>query len=488
MEWPQFSDRSYVLESPNASPAELINYYLETLENGPRQGQYRLRQIPGLTLFKSLPPGPIQALWPGVDRLFAVSAGQLWEVFQDDPSGPFTPSVSYGNVGNGPQPAIVVANGISLLVSSNGLAYLTIGGPAFPVNLSDGTPLQASSVAFMDQYYIAGVLNTNQVRISSPGDGRFWDAGDVAEKEAYSDHIVRVWVDQPGGELLWLFGNDTYEVWQDTGGLFPFQRIQGAVFSVGCDSPFSVAGGQGLRFWLWHGVIYGASGLNPERVSDYGVEQAIKGYSYFDQTNAEAWFYIEGGHLFYVISFIQAGVTWVYDVSVKSWHKRALWKDDQWQRYRPRVYAKQWGNHYVGDYASGTIWKMDPKVYIDADGLPLRRDRIATYITDEMKNVRANRLTLDMDTGVGLNIDSSSVGYDPQVGMRYSVDRGKTWSDWRQQSAGKIGETLRRVFWTQMGSFRIGLTVQISMNDPVGATINTAYIELGKGITVNRGS
>lgn len=477
MIWEGFGGPSYKLESPSVSPEETINFYMETIERGPRTGKPRLRQIPGLEFFKSLPPGPIQALWPGVGRLFAVSAGQLWEIFQDA-----TPSVSYGNVGNGPQPALIEANGAQLLVSSNGNVYISNGGPVLPVSLTDGTPLIASSIAFLDQYFIAGELNTNKVRISNLADGNIWDVGEVAEKEAYSDHIVRVWVDQPGGELLWLFSNDTYEVWQDTGGLFPFQRIQGAVFSVGCDSPFSVAGAKGFRFWLWHGVIYGASGLPFERVSDYGVEQAIKGYSYFDQTNAEAWCYIEGGHLFYAISFIEAGVTWVFDSAMKSWAKRSLWKNGQWQRYRPRVYAKQWGNHYVGDYASGTIWKMSPNVFTDAEGLPLRRTRVAPYITDEMKNQRYNRLTLDMDTGVGLNVDVSQLGYDPQVMMRYSTDRGKTWSDWRQESAGKIGETLRRVFFTQMGSSRIGLTVEISMDAPVGASINTAYIEIGRGI------
>lgn len=477
-EWPQFAGPDYVLESPSASLSELINFYLEQLEEGIRKGQFRMRQIPGLLYYKTVDPGPIRALWAGIDRLFVVSGGGLWEVFQNQA----TPAVSFGSVGNGPTPAIIQANGAQLAISSAGLGYISNGGPCLPILLSDGTPLEASSMAFLDQYFIAGVINTNQVRISALADGNIWPVDDVAEKEAYADHIVRVWVDQPGGELLWLFGNDTYEVWQNTGGLFPFQRIPAAVFSVGCDSPYSVAGGQGLRFWLWHGVIYGASGLPPQRVSDFGVEQAIKGYSYFDQTNAEAFFYIEGGHLFYAISFIEAGVTWVYDHSIKSWAKRALWKNNQWQRYRPRVYAKQWGKHYVGDYASGTIWIMDPNTYTDAEALPLRRDRIAPYLTDNMNNQRYNRLTLDMDTGVGINVDSTALGYDPQVGMRYSVDRGKTWSDWRQQSAGKIGETLRRVFWTQMGSSRIGITVQVSMDAPVGCTINTAYLEVGKGI------
>ncbi len=480
MNWPEFAGHAYRLESPNASPAETYNFYLEVIEKGPRAGQLRLRQIPGLKNYLALGAGPIRNLWAGVNRNFAISAGELFEIFED----PATPPTDYGNVGNSAEPAIVVSNGFELAIASAGQLYITTGGPAFPVSDTSGQPILANSVAFLDQYFIAGIVDSKQVRISNLApDGAIWDAGDVAIKEAYADNIVRVWVDQPGGELLWLFGNDTYEVWQDTGDSFPFQRIQGAAYPIGCDSPYSVAGALGKRFWLWRGIIWMAQGLEPQRISDYGVEQIIKKLSHYDQEHAEAFCYVDGGHLFYCINFPESGIGFTLDAGTGNvgWHRRQFWNNNQWQRYRPRVCATQWAKNYVGDYSSGKIFIMDPDTFTDADGVFLRRDRIAHYITDELNNLTYSRLTIDMDTGVGLSVASDQPGWDPAISMRYSADRGKTWSNWRTTSVGKIGETMRRVVFTQLGSSYIGLTVQISMTAPVGASINGADIVVGAG-------
>jgi len=342
----------------------------------------------------------------------------------------------------------------------------------------------AATMAFIDQYFVAAVPNSKLVRISNLApDGATWDPGDEAIKEAYSDNIVRAWVDDPGGEYLWLFGNDTIEVWTDTAGLFPFGRVPGLVFSIGCDSAWSVAGAAGWRGWLWKGIVWGCGGgtFQPQRISDYGVEQSIRTYPLFDQENAEAFCYIDEGHIFYVISFPISGRTWAYDVSTGLWHERLYYINGKYGRYRPRVYAKFFDKHIVGDYLTGDIYVLDPTVYTDAQGVALRRERICPYVADSMKNDRYNRLTLDMDTGIGLEVPSTSLGYDPQVIMRYSKDRGKNWSNERQGTAGKVGEDQTRVMWRQLGSSRIGMTFDVVMTDPVAESINTAFLDIGPG-------
>lgn len=483
MDWPGLVGPSYRLESANAAPDECINRFLERIEQGPRAGKLRLRQIPGLRVFKTFIQSPMRALWAGDNRLFAVAGDTLYEVFQDA-----TPSQSYGAMVTGTNPAVIASNGFQLAIATAGAAYITAGPAVVPILDTNGDPVQAATIAFLDQYFIAGIPNSKQIRISELApDGGTWDPGNTAIKEAYSDNIVRVWVDQPGGELLWLFGQQTYEVWENTGGLFPFARINGAVFPIGCDSAWSVAGLEGSRFWLWNGQVWGAEGLAPNRISDYGVEEAIRGYSFADQTNAEGFCYSDGGRLFYALSFSQANVTWVYDKSVKAWAKRLYWNNGMWSRYRPRLYATCWGKDLVGDYQKGIIYEMASNIYTDAPltadgpGIPLRRQRIAPYITDGMKNDRYNRLTLDMDTGVGLNVASGQPGYDPQITMRYSPDRGKTWSAIRPHTMGKQGKTLDRVFWTTMGSSRIGMTVDIVDSDPVLSSINGADIDISPG-------
>lgn len=496
-EWPSFTDGSYVLESAWVSNADAINYYGEAIEKGPRAGKMRLRQCPGLPTLCTLPTGPFRGIYAPGDRLFAVGGGILYELYLNPnptPGNILLVGPSLGNVGNGTNPVEIVSNGFQLALSSAGKGYIT-GGPlvpnppypsdqsVIPIIDTQGQPLNSSTMAFMDQYFIAGIAGTSQLQVSNLAPaGGIWDPGDVATKEAFSDVIQRVWVDQPGGELLVLFGQQTMEVWQDTGGLFPFSRIQGCAYPIGCDSAWAVAGLNGQRLWLYQGTVYLQAGSGyPNRASDYGVEQAIKGYSYYDQTNCEGSCYLQGGHMFYALSFPQAGVTWVWDAATGNWHKRLIWQNNAWGRYRPRLFAQQFGMILGGDYATGAIYSLDPTVFTDAGGIPLRRDRIAPYITDQEKNMRYNRLTLDITAGVGLSLPVGAVGQNPQIGMRYSADRGNTWSTWRNEALGAQGKYNKRVYWTQMGSSYVGMAIHTSITDPVDASINGAYIYLGQG-------
>jgi hypothetical protein len=490
MEIASFCDGSYALDTPNASAAICRNLYPEIIEKGQRQGKLRLRQIPGLSLFQTLPTAPLRALWsstvtqqptPGLplSQGFAIGGNTLYQIFVDPNQAP----VPIGVVGNGRNPAIITSNGFQLAIASAGAGYIAPGGGegVQPIVDNQGNPVDALTIAFLDQYLIAGIVNTKQIMVSNLApNGGIWDPADVALKEGYADNVVRIWVDQPGGTYVFVLGAETTEVWQDTGGLFPFGRVAGQVYPIGCDSASSVAGAGGFRAWYWRGIVWGCRGFQPQRISDFGVEQAILGYPTDARLNCEGWMQLDRGHVFYVLTFPGYG-TWVYDESLKTWHERLYFSNGAYSQYRARVYTRFQDLDLVGDYQSGKIFRMDPTVYTDADGALLRRERICPYISDSLKNDRYNRFSLDMDTGIGLSVPSTQLGYDPQVILRYSIDRGKTWSNERQQSAGKIGETNKRVFWPQCGSSRIGWVPDVIMTDPVPMSINAAYLDIGLG-------
>ncbi len=476
MELPGFIGGSYRLESPSVDPEIAMNLFVETREQGPLAGKKRLRNIPGLKAYQTLPTHPIRALWSNADSMYAIAGNSLWQVFNDG-----TPPLLVGLVKNSVHPATMTSNGTSLGISSGDSAYLALGSGVGVIPLVDtfGAPINASSLAFLGQYFIAAIKGTKQIMISNLApDGGTWDPGNVAIKEAYSDNIVRAWVDDPGGQYLWLFGNDTTEIWTQTADLFPFSRIQGGVISIGLDAEWSVAGVAGNRFWLWHNTIWWASGFSPQRVSDYAVEQAIQGYSDSDQVNAEAFCWIDSGHIFYAISFPEAGKTWVFDLKEKVWHERGYFTAGQFTRYRPRVYTRAFNKHLVGDYETGEIYEMDPATLYDAHGMPLVRDRITFYTTDDMRNVRYNKLTLDMDTGIGLAVAPGNPGFDPQVIMRYSNNRGKSWSNEQSLSAGRLGRTETRVIFPQLGSSYLGMAFWLRMTEPVPTSYNAAYLEM----------
>ena len=489
IEFTDFTSPAYKLDPVNSASSDMWNFYCEVIEKGPRTGKLRIRQIPGMKTFITLPDQPVRGTFSvdGGNRLFAVAGSSVFEVFSDRTSQRQT-----GDIALSSHPVTICSNGFQIAIASGGLGYLVNGtapgqpGVILPISFTDGTPLQAATIDFLDQYFIANTVNSKQVFVSNLAPaGATWDPGDTAIKEGYADNIARVFCDN---EQLWLFGFETTEVWTDTGQLFPFGRIQGAVLKFGCSAPYSVAGALGYRFWFWNGAVYGAYGLNPDRISDYGVEQEIKKYPV--TSDAEGWCQVVGGHIFYVLNFPTAGRTWVYDtatapgpvgpVPLKAWHRRGFWKNGKYSIYRGRTYAKAFGLDLVGDPQSGNIYQLDDATYTDAEGGILRRQRTCPYISANMRNERYNRLMLDCDTGVGLPLAPGTIGADPQVIMRYSKNRGKTYSNERQASMGPIGQDDTRVIFNQLGSARIGMVFDVVVTDPVPSVFNAAYLSIGQ--------
>lgn len=475
IEFEAFSSPAYRLESPNSSCSVMRNMFPERVEQGPRAGKLRLRQVPGLPTFGTLPDSPMRGLLSidGGNRLFAVAGGTVYEVFSDGTYLALTGSVALSS-----HPAIMAANGFQIMIASGGLGYIASGGPpgsVAPINFTDGSPLRAASCDFIDQYFIAAEINSKRVFVSDLApDGAIWNVGNVAIKEGYADNIARVFCDN---EQVWLFGFETIEPWSNTAQRFPFGRVNNTVIKFGCSAPYSVAGARGFRFWLFNNAVYGASGVDPERISDYGVERAIETYG--NVSDAEGWAYIKGGHIFYVLSFPGVQKTWVYDASIKAWHERGLWAGGQYGLYRGRVYARAFNKDLVGDPFTGAIYEMDPATCTDAGGAVLRRQRTCPYITESMRMLRFNQLTIDQDTGVGLDVAEDQPGYEPQVIMKYSDNRGETYSNERQTTMGKVGDNKVRVIFNQMGSSRIGKTFDLVVTDPVQWNPNTAYLNIG---------
>ena len=85
-----------------------------------------------------------------------------------------------------------------------------------------------------------------------------------------------------------------------------------------------------------------------------------------------------------------------------------------------------------------------------------------------------------MDTGVGLDVQPGQPGYDPILIMRYSDNRGKTWSNEREARMGMIGEDYIRVIFNQNGSSRLGKTFECVVSDPVRWVVNSAYLRIGQ--------
>ena len=286
-------------------------------------------------------------------------------------------------------------------------------GPAAYQEITSTDFAGASVVSYIDTYFVYVEPNSQHIysvdSIDSSGN-YIWplvfDAFNVASAEGSPDNLVSMAVDH---NELWLFGENTVEVWYDAGLQgFPFQRIQGAFNEIGCAATFSVAKMDNQLYWLGadtrgRGIVYRASGYKGERVSTHAIEFAIAQYDTI--SDAIAYTYQQEGHTFYVLTFPSADATWVFDSSTNLWHERASWEDNQFKRHRSNCQARFNNEIIVGDYANANIYSFDLDNYAD-NNMPqrwLRSWRALPTGQNDLKRTAHHSLQLDCESGTGVS-------------------------------------------------------------------------------------
>jgi hypothetical protein len=227
----------------------------------------------------------------------------------------------------------------------------------------------------IDGYFLAFDAATSTFYISGLNDGTTWDATQYAQRSIAPDPWKAMVVD--GSRQIWLIGEQTGEVWYDAGtSPFPFAPVPGAVFGYGTPAPFSVKLAGSTMCWLSQtadgaGIVVGATGVTPQRISTYAVETAIASYARDSIiTDAEAVVYSEAGHTFYCLSFPSANKTWVFDLTTGLWHQRGVWDDaaGDYDVWAPRNHCYGFGQHLIGDRTTGQLCTMDTSLTTECDG------------------------------------------------------------------------------------------------------------------------
>lgn len=479
-----FSAGSYLSLSRLADCQRTVNLYPEVVESGTGEARVVLYGTPGRVLFATLPKSPLRMLIAGEDRLFAVAADTLYEVFS---TGAFT---VLGTVELSTSPAQAFLNGTQLFVVSGTKGYLHDGINLNPV-LND-----ILMGAYMDTYFIAqqSAANTSGTpfpnrtfQVSDPDNGMLWDPANFSVKEGYPDSLNSI---VAAFEKLWLLGRQTCEVWEDVGLAppgTPFQRMAGMFMEYGNLARWSFAIVGDSLMWLsgntkGPAIVLQTQGYQPGRASTHAVETALQGYinQGIDITDAIGSTYEENGHLFYQLSFPTAGATWVYDRTAKLWHERGFWSTSQGKYLEDvaRYHAYVFGKHLVGGGdGTGKIYQQSVALFNDVDGNPLRRLRVTPHLMDEHQYARYNQLELRAQVGV---VPAALGNYEPTVGMRYSDDGSFTWSNQRMASLGKTGEHFKRAVWRQLGVGR-DRVFEFVITEPIQIALIDAYVKVAKG-------
>jgi hypothetical protein len=302
---------------------------------------------------------------------------------------------------------------------------------------------------------------SRQFNISAPFNGLTWDPLNFATKSAQPDHLVAMLADR---EQLYLFGEESMEVWQNVGDpTFPFQRIPGAAAREGTIAPYAtVTTGENVYFLggspRGPAVAYRLDGFTPVRVSTHAVEAAWAA-SGDTLANAVAYTTEEDGHRLWVINFLGALNSWVYDETESGkagtpiWHQRAYWNGSAFTQYQPRfhVFTPEWGPsgmHVVGDFSSGNVYELNPG-YVDANGADTKWQRILPHMYAAGHMQYFGRMTLEMETGT-----TSNAVTQPLITRDYSDDRGHTFVQPVTAGAGVQAAYSQRVYWPANGSSR----------------------------------
>jgi hypothetical protein len=403
----------------------------------------------------------------------------------------------------------MVDNGTTLvLVDGSTIGYEINLATNVMTQIVDGTGTfnGANKVDYIDTFVIWNLIGTQQFG-STLSNEIVFDALYTAAKTTYPDTLVTLYVNRH--EFI-LFGLFKSEIWYDAGNAnFPFAQLPGAYIEHGCLAKFSVASQDITVYWLGQnlqgtGLVMQQTGYDTRLISNYAISYAIQQMQKqgFDCSDAIGYCYTQQGHVFYVLTFPAADQTWVYDASVgdplAAWHQRG-WSDSNGALHRERANCHAWINNtnVAGDWEFGTLYALDPDHYSDdvydsasesviAGPIACLRtfpqilygERIGQpgqLIEADGKNIKLNKIILDMDTGETQVEEPTGLG--PQITLRISRNRGKSWQTIpATQSAGKMGEYDIEPQWAGMGLSRFPL-IEVSYSFAGKAALNGAWID-----------
>ena len=376
-----------------------------------------------------------------------------------------------------------------------------------------GTFNGGTKVDFMDGYLLWNLPLTNEYGCTTQGALGF-NSTLVGVKDGYPDFINTFIVNQR--EIV-LLGNTRGEIHYDAGNsLFPFAILPGAYIEYGCIAPYSIASIDKGVYWLAQsemgtGLVVRQSGYQTSIVSNYALSYAMQQMS--QVSDAIGYTFMRDGHMFYGLTFPAGNQTWVFDATLGDpkygWHQEAFFDPDG-KMNRSRVCSMAWVNGInIGqDWQNGTLYNVTPDYYAadvdlgDGQGAFARSiPRIRTFPQvqavgggfggsgqgvelSDGKGIILHGFFADFQCGDGaLGANSQP----PQLALRLSVDRGRTFGQNILQSTaqvtneGEIVEASYRILpqWQNLGLARWPV-FELSWSFAGPAALNGAWINATK--------
>lgn len=473
--YPGFCGSSYQSQSPTASIERTVNWYVERMEAQFAKARLVLYPTPGLATKATATESPGRGMFSESGRCFPMIGRKYYEL-----SSVFV-LTERGVMLTDAYPTTATTNGANV----GDQVFVTSGGEGYIHDLSTNAFTAVVSGATMggmlNTYFLRFDINTSTLAISDALDGLTWDPLQFVQRSSSSDPWRSMLVRPPG---IWLIGEKTGDIYFDAQAFpFPFQQIQNVRIPKGIIAPFSLKDFSTGPIWLssnedGDGEVVQAQGYKPVPISDHALAWAISQYKRNSRIDdAVAFVYQDQGHEFYELNFPTAKATWVFDRTTQKWHERGHWNIamGQYEAWGPQYHTNAFSKHLVADHRTGDIYDMSVTEYSDANGDPLRRERIAPALNTSNKLVRYSQLEVVVQSGVG--VGGTGAGSDPQMVLSTSNDGGQTFGAERMRSAGKIGEYGKRLVWNNLGA-ATNFAAKIVCTDPVPWRVIDCFLKV----------
>jgi hypothetical protein len=296
--------------------------------------------------------------------------------------------------------------------------------------------------------FVAVEADSARIFWSAPLDGRTWDALDFGTAEREADNLLDV---APLGDNLWLFGEETVEVWAHSGDAdLPFTPLENVAFDKGIMATGCVTHADNTLFFIGSNrVVYRVADV-PQRISDNSIEERI-----LASTGASLFSFQFEGHEFVCVRLDDE--TLAFDCSTGEWCEFQSVQGNWFARNAVTVGETT----YLGSDSDGQVMNFGGW---DDLGSELERRFTGAAPLDAPTSINSVKLWANTGATTVLN----GQGSDPVIEMRFSDDAGNTWGEWEADSLGATGEYRSVPECRALGMFDFpGFMMEARVTDPV---------------------
>lgn len=382
-----------------------------------------------------------------------------------------------GNINPGSTPVNFTDNGAEMvMVMGANLGYSYTFADGTFAQITDPSFVGADYTGYLDGFTLFNNPGTNFWYSTLANQITPFDPLYFAQKSGFQDQIMGIIVNH---REIYLIGELTTEVWYDAGNpLFPFAIIPGVFIQKGCGAKYSICRHDLQIIFIsqdkdGNAECWIIENYRATKVSTPALEQEWSAYE--TVADATAFTYQLGGHAFYQVTFIFADKTYVFDFGTRQWHQRT-WTDVNGIPHRARTVCATFAytNVVALDWETGQIYIVDGNTYTDA-GAPIVYRRGFPHLTNSGVMNYFDSFYADMEVGQSLD------GSFPLLTLRWSDDRGESYSTAIIQNLGQGGNYIKSIKFNKCGRAR-DRVFELSWSAPVKTALNGAYVQVRSAI------